>query len=159
MKKKTLDLSTWAVWRWGTFQLCKSILWTADFLLIVIKLLYSLPPSVGQSAAGLRQVTSGKRPGCTQGHCSLSFHSTAGCWSPSRLQTARRQLFHSLCNALWVLHTPLSLVQVPSVSLWSTDGFSGSRSLEEAVGAECRSEGSHTGSALLSRSFNSVAFS
>lgn len=51
-------------------QLCKRIV---DFLLMIVGLLYSLPPSVGQSAAELRQVTSEKTPECTQG-CFFLFH-------------------------------------------------------------------------------------
>lgn len=46
------------------------IMWHVSvFPLFIDKLLYSLLPSVGQSAAELMQVTSTKRPVCTHGCC------------------------------------------------------------------------------------------
>lgn len=142
------------IWWWATFQLCKSILWSVEFVLLLLTSPLCWPISSRADAGDLWEATWMHSRDVVR---FISCH----CWTlkPSQRQTARRQLSYSLCNTPWVLHTPLSSVQVPSVSLWSRNGFSGSRSLEETVNPECRSAGSHTSSALLSRSFDSVAFS
>lgn len=65
-------------------------------------------------------------------------------WSPGSNRMQGNSSYALSVMRLWVLHTPQSSVQVPSVSMWSWNGFSGSRSLEENDNTECRSAGSHT---------------
>lgn len=115
---------------------------------IINKLLYSLPPSVGQSAAELMQVTSGKRPGCTQGCCSGRFM----CPPDAEASTATD------CTAAALTHSAVRSPELTAGAICLTvkqKRVSG-RSLDET---EFRSAGSHTSSALLSRGFDSVAFS
>lgn len=75
------------------------------------------PISSSRADAGDLQEATGADTG---GNASL--HVTAGCWSPDGLCSSS---YSSLRSTLWVLHAPLSSVQVPSVSLWSRNGSVG----------------------------------
>lgn len=103
--------------QWGVWNI---ILWIIDFLLFINKLLYSLPPSVGQSAEELKQqVTSGK-PGCNERGCPLPVV------SPLEVEAFTAAALKPISNAPWVKKNkdwiPPS-VQVPPVSLWSRCWF------------------------------------
>lgn len=110
--------------------------------------LYSLPPSVGQSAAELMQLTSGKWPGCTQGCCSRHFMSPPDAEASTATDCTAAALTHS------AVHSPE--LAAGAICLTVKQKRVSGRSLDET---EFRSAGSHTSSTLLSRSFDSVAFS
>lgn len=97
-----------------------------------LKLIYSLPPSVGHSAAELMQVTSGRRPGWCSRHFMSPLDAEAFAatdWTASVLHTSPELSAGAIC--LGVKQKRLS-----------------GRSLDGAVGPELRSAGSHTSSAV-----------
>lgn len=112
-----------------------------------------LLPSVGQSAAAEpMQVTSGKRLGSTQEYVS-SRHN----WMLKPWRTAQQQLQLTLQRTLSFTRSPELGAGAICLTV-KQKGVSG-RSLDQTFRPEFRSAGSHTSSALLSRSFDAAAFS
>lgn len=100
-----------------------------------LKLIYSLPPSVGHSAAELMQVTSGRRPGCT------------GCCSRHFMSPLDAEAFAATDWTASVLHTSPEL-SAGAICLGVKEKRLSGRSLDGTVGPELRSAGSHTSSAV-----------
>lgn len=106
------------------------------------KPLYSLPPSVGQSAAEPMQVTSGIQPGCTQGCGVPHFHGTTGPCSLLLGLLYAESFTHSAELSVGAI-----CLTVRQTWLQQEQKFGRKRQTRS------RSAGSHTSPALLSRSF------
>ena len=120
------------MWWGGTSQLCKSVQWVVDSLTGSFA---HLPPLLANQQQGWRRW---HLWGGTDALWDVVRSVSRQCRTlkPWQRQTAQQQLSCWLCNARWGLHRPLSSVQVPSVWLWSSDGFSGRR----GFGRGCRTQ-------------------